>query len=91
MGDSVEILPEKEKGIVYAPADEFGNVTVQIKGVKKQLRHTRIRLLVPASELYPDDYDFSIIFDTVENRKARHTLDRKHDASATIIHRKGES
>ncbi|MBP3647326.1 MAG: DNA mismatch repair protein MutS [Clostridia bacterium] len=91
MGDSVEVMPEKEKGIVYAPADELGNVTVQIKGEKKLIRHTRIRLLVPASELYPDDYDFSIIFDTVENRKARHTLDRKHDASATIIHRKGES
>ena len=89
-GDSVEVLPEKEKGIVYAPADEFGNVIVQIKGEKRTIRQTRIRLLVPACELYPDNYDFSIIFDTVENRKARHTLDRKHDAYATIIYRKGE-
>jgi len=76
MGDSVEILPEKEKGIVYTPADEYGNVIVQIKGEKRSIRHTRIRLLVPASELYPEDYDFSIIFDSVENHKARHTLDR---------------
>ena len=90
MGDSVEILPEKEKGIVYTSADEYGNVIVQIKGEKRSIRHTRIRLLVPASELYPEGYDFSIIFDSVENRKARHTLDRKHDASAMIVYRKGE-
>lgn len=89
-GDSVEIISEKEKGIVYLPADEYGDVIVQVKGVKRRIKHTRIRLLVPASELYPDDYDFSIIFDTVENRKARHTLERKHDADAMIVHRKGE-
>ena len=30
-----------------------------------------------AEELYPEDYDFSIIFDTVANRKARHEMSRK--------------
>ena len=29
-----------------------------------------------AEELYPDDYDFSIIFDSVKNRKLRHQIDR---------------
>ena len=28
--------------------------------------------------MYPEDYDFSIIFDTVENRKARHLMERKY-------------
>lgn len=89
-GDSVEVLPEHEKGIVYLPADEVGNVVVQIKKEKRTIRHTRIRLLVPASELYPADYDFSILFDTVENRKARHTLERKHDENAVITYKKGD-
>ena len=31
-----------------------------------------------ATELYPDDYDFSIIFDSVENRKLRHDMSRKN-------------
>ncbi len=31
-----------------------------------------------AAELYPEDYDFSIIFDTVENRKKRHAMERKY-------------
>lgn len=28
--------------------------------------------------LYPDDYDFSILFDSVENRKKRHDMQRKY-------------
>jgi len=85
MGDSVEVLPDGEKGIVYQPADDHGNVIVQIKGEKLAVRHNRLKLLVPASELYPEDYDFSIIFDTVQNRKARHILSKRYDAEATVI------
>lgn len=46
--------------------------------------HKRLRLQVAASELYPDNYGFSIIFDTVENRKKRHVMERKHDPSLII-------
>ena len=90
MGDSVEIQPDCEKGIVYKPTDKNGNVIVQVKGVKKAVRHTRLKLLVSASELYPDNYDFSIIFDAVENRKARHVLSKRYDKDATIIYNEGE-
>ena len=31
-----------------------------------------------ATKLYPEDYDFSIIFDSVENRKKRHDMERKY-------------
>ncbi len=31
-----------------------------------------------AEELYPENYDFSIIFDTVENRKLRHQMEKKY-------------
>lgn len=86
MGDSVEVLPEREKGIVYQPADDHGDVIVQVKGIKKVVKHTRLKLLIPAHELYPDNYDFSIIFDSVENRKARHVLAKRYDENATIIY-----
>lgn len=86
MGDSVEVLPEREKGIVYQPADDHGDVIVQVKGIKKVVKHTRLKLLIPAHELYPDDYDFSIIFDSVENRKARHILSKRYDENATIVY-----
>ena len=42
------------------------------------INHKRVKLQVAASELYPEDYDFSIIFDSVETRKARHDMGRKH-------------
>ena len=83
-GDSVLLLPDKKNAIVYRPADDEGNVVIQIRGQKMSVRHNRLKLLVPAEELYPPDYDFSIVFDTVANRKAAHTMARKFDPDAVI-------
>jgi len=84
IGDSVQVLPDKETGIVYRPADDNGDVIVQVKGTKYKVKHTRVKLLVASAELYPPDYDFSIIFDTVANRKANHKLGKHHDPNAVI-------
>lgn len=84
LGDSVLVYPEKEIGIVFHPANERGEIGVQIKGKKSWISHKRVQLKTPASELYPPDYDFSIIFDSVANRKARHTMDKRHDPNAVI-------
>ncbi len=84
MGDSVIILATNETGIVYRPADDKGDVVVQVKGEKKRFKHNRIKLHVSAAELYPPDYDFSIIFDSVENRKARRILGKRYDPSVSI-------
>lgn len=83
-GDSVTILPEGNIGIVVKPADCNGDVLVQIRKEKKLLNHKRLKLKVAAEELYPDDYDFSIIFDTVENRKVRHKMERKYEKGLTF-------
>lgn len=91
MGDSVMRLPDQVKGIVYRPADENGIVIVQFPDEKISVPHKRLKLLVPAAELYPPDYDFSIIFETVANRKATHTMSRKHDPNAVVVHREGNA
>lgn len=85
MGDSV-VLPEGETGIVYRSADENGEVIVQVKGEKRRVRHTRLTLRVAAAELYPPDYDFSVVFDTVENRKASKKLTKRHDPSVCVVY-----
>lgn len=77
-GDSVAVLPEKKIGIVVNPPDDRGNVLVQINGEKTMVNYKRLKLKVSASELYPEDYDFSIIFDTVDNRKARHKMEKSY-------------
>lgn len=86
MGDSVLVLPEKEVGIVYRPADKNGDVVVQIKGRKQRVKHNRLQLQAAAAELYPPDYDFSVVFDTVENRKARKQMTKHHRSDLTVTY-----
>lgn len=84
-GDNVFISPINVYGIVYKGPDEQGNYIVQVKGVKASYNHKRLTLHIAASELYPEDYDFDIIFESVENRKKKHVLSRKHVEGIEII------
>ena len=84
LGDSVMVYPDKKIGIVCRTADDKGVLQVQLKGKKIWINHKRVKLHVAAEELYPEDYDFSIIFDSVENRKMRHQMERKYVEGATI-------
>lgn len=78
LGDSVMIYPDRKIGIVCQTTNEKGVLRVQMKDKKIWINHKRVKLHVPAAELYPEDYDFSIIFDTVEMRKLRHDMERKY-------------
>lgn len=81
IGDSVMVYPEKKIGIVCVPINEKGVLRVQLPNKKIWINHKRVKLHVAAAELYPEDYDFSIIFETVENRKKRHDMQRKYTDS----------
>ena len=91
IGDSVFVYPQKEIGIVYAQANDKGEIGVQVKGEKRLVNHKRIKLYIAASELYPENYDFSIIFDTVENRKARHIMEKRHQEGNVVIIKEGDN
>lgn len=90
MGDSVILLPGTELGIVYRPADDQGDVIVQVKGEKRRIKHNRLQLKLSADELYPPDYDFSILFDSVDDRKARKKMGKRHDPSSFVYTEKEE-
>ncbi|MCR5608833.1 MAG: DNA mismatch repair protein MutS [Lachnospiraceae bacterium] len=77
IGDSVMIYPDKKIGIVCEPVNEKGVLRVQLPNKKIWINHKRVKLHVAADKLYPEDYDFSIVFDSVENRKKRHDMQRK--------------
>ncbi len=77
IGDSVMVYPDKKIGIVCEPINDKGILRVQLPDKKIYINHKRVKLRVKADELYPEDYDFSIVFDTVENRKTRHEMSRK--------------
>ena len=78
LGDSVMVFPDKKIGIVCEPVNEKGVLRVQLSDKKIWINHKRVKLQVVAEQLYPADYDFSILFETVENRKLRHDMERKY-------------
>ncbi len=83
-GDNVKISPINEFGIIYSGPDQLGNYVVQIKGERQSVNHKRIDLYIAAKELYPEDYDFDIIFQTKENRKKSKILSKGHKENITI-------
>lgn len=90
IGDSVVVYPQKKIGIVYRTANEKGEVGVQIQKKKELVNHKRLQLKASATEMYPEDYDFSIIFDTVANRKARHKMGKGYQPGLSIVYDKDD-
>ncbi|NLC19682.1 MAG: DNA mismatch repair protein MutS [Clostridiales bacterium] len=86
IGDCVMVYPEKKLGIVFSKANEKGEVGVQIQKKKTYINHKRLKLKVPADQLYPENYDFSIIFDSVANRKARKKMNQGHQPGLQIVY-----
>ncbi|QAY66029.1 endonuclease MutS2 [Paenibacillus protaetiae] len=85
-GDAVWIYPLNRAGIVYRPADERGNVMVQVEGRKLHFNRKRLKPYIAKEKLYPGaDYDMDIVFDSKENRKARKLMSRKHVEGLSII------
>ena len=87
IGDSVRVLPDNKIGIVCEEVNDKGVLRVQIAGRKIWINHKRVKLHIRAEELYPEDYDMSIVFDSVENRKKHHDMERKY-TTETIEYRK---
>ncbi len=78
LGDSVMVYPDKKIGIVCKPVNEKGILRVQLPDKKIWINHKRVKLHVAAEELYPENYDFSVLFETVADRKIRHDMERKY-------------
>ncbi|WP_280771369.1 endonuclease MutS2 [Salipaludibacillus daqingensis] len=76
-GDNVRISAIDDLGIVYQGPDDKGNYVVQVKGEKTMFNHKRLSLYISARELYPEGYDFDIVFKSKEYRKKKHLIGRK--------------
>ncbi|MDQ6418077.1 DNA mismatch repair protein MutS [Paenibacillus sp. LHD-117] len=85
-GDAVWIYPLKRAGVVFREADERGNLIVQVKGEKLVFNHKRLKPYIAKEKLYPGEtYDLDIVFESKENRKARHLMNRKHAEGVEIV------
>ncbi|WP_010274594.1 endonuclease MutS2 [Paenibacillus senegalensis] len=90
LGDRVYIPYLGRGGIVYETEDAKGSVGVMIQGQKMKINKKRVTLQIESQELYPDDYDMDIVFETKENRKKRNLMKRKHVEGLTIEKRPDE-
>ncbi|WP_282154926.1 endonuclease MutS2 [Cytobacillus gottheilii] len=78
MGDNVKLTETDELGIIYKGPDAGGQYVVQVQKEKRSINQKRLKLYIRAEELYPEDYDFDIIFKSKEYRKVSHQQKKKH-------------
>jgi len=85
IGDRVLVSFLKRTGTVFQLPDNRGNVGVLVQGQKMFINHKRLSLHISHEELYPENYDMDIVFETKENRKKRKLMNRKHVEGLVII------
>lgn len=90
IGDAVYITSLDRTGIVYARQDSMGIVGVMVQKEKMRINHKRLKPYLSKDELYPEDYDFDILFETKENRKKRKLMRKRHVEGLSIIHSEEE-
>lgn len=83
-GDRVYIAYLDKYGFVYETEDARGNVGIMIQKNKLKIHKKRLKLSISSTDLYPENYDLDIVFETKENRKKRKLMSRKHVPGITI-------
>lgn len=77
-GDRVYIGYLDQTGTVCEVEDARGNIGVMLRGRKVKIHKKRLKLHIAADQLYPDNYDLDIVFESKVNRKKRKLMGRKH-------------
>ncbi|UQZ34175.1 DNA mismatch repair protein MutS [Paenibacillus sp. PK3_47] len=90
IGDAVYVTSLGRRGIVYEKRDTRGMVGVMIRQQKMRINHKRLKPYLSKEELYPEDYDFDIIFESKDTRKKRKLMRKKHVEGLTIVHKEEE-
>jgi dsDNA-specific endonuclease/ATPase MutS2 len=90
IGDAVVVTSLGRTGIVYEQRDHLGMVGVMIQKQKLRINHKRLKPYLSKEELYPEEYDFDIIFESKDTRKKRKLMQRKHVEGLRITHREEE-
>jgi DNA mismatch repair protein MutS2 len=78
LGDCVYISTMNRTGIVCELENNKGEVGVMVMKQKFKINHKRLTLYIDGEELYPEDYDFDIVFESKDNRRKKKIMDRKH-------------
>lgn len=78
LGDQVFVNTFNSKGVIYEVANHKQEVGVLINGKKVKLHKKLVTLKIKANQLYPEGYDFDILFKSKEYRKHDKLMNRKY-------------
>ncbi|WP_339318212.1 DNA mismatch repair protein MutS [Paenibacillus sp. FSL R10-2734] len=90
IGDAVVVTSLGRIGVVYEKKDNLGMVGVMIQKQKMKINHKRLKPYLSKEELYPEEYDFDIIFESKDTRKKRKLMQRKHVEGLKITYKDNE-
>lgn len=90
LGDCVYISTMDRTGIICELENNKGEFTVLVMKKKLKINHKRLSLYIASDELYPELYDFDIVFESVENRKKERIMSKKH-VEGLVIERGGSN
>lgn len=84
LGDCVYISTMDRTGIVCELENNKGEIGIMVMKTRIKVNKKRISLYIDGKEMYPEGYDYDIVLESKENRKKKHTMDRKHVAGLVI-------
>jgi len=88
VGDSVYVHTMKKNGIVYESENSKGEIGVIVLNKRIKVNQKRLSPYIDSKELYPEEYDLKIVFESKENRK-KDKLIGKGKGMGLIIEKKG--
>lgn len=90
LGDLVYIHSLKQKGLVCAEENKNGELGLMIRDKKIWIHKKRVALFIDSEFLYTKDYDFDVVFKSVEHRKKEKLMTKRHVEGLVIEHKQGE-
>jgi len=75
-GDRVYLIDHDDYGLIYEEEDKYRNVVVFFQKQLMELNVKRINMDMPATELYPRDYDLDQLFRDFKTRKLERDIKR---------------
>lgn len=85
LGDCVFVTTMNRTGIVCETENARGEIGVMIMKKKMVVSHKRVRPFLEGKDLYPEDYNLDTVLESVQNRKARHKMGKRHVDGLQIV------
>lgn len=90
VGDCVFISFMKRTGVICELENSKGEYGVMVMRKKLKINKARLSIYIAKDELYPENYDYDIVFKSKEDRKSNKLMNKKHQEGMAIVVKEGE-